>query len=45
MGEIPERSLFKQPGLQKALDPYFQITKVKIIIIILKELNYNSSRQ
>jgi 26S proteasome regulatory subunit N3 len=27
MGEIPERSLFKQPGLQKALDPYFQITK------------------
>ncbi|KAF9580855.1 26S proteasome non-ATPase regulatory subunit [Lunasporangiospora selenospora] len=27
MGEIPERSLFRQPVLRKALQPYFQITQ------------------
>ncbi|KAF9129308.1 26S proteasome non-ATPase regulatory subunit [Mortierella sp. 14UC] len=27
MGEIPERSLFRQPVLRKALVPYFQITQ------------------
>ncbi|KAG0246362.1 proteasome regulatory subunit C-terminal-domain-containing protein [Mortierella sp. GBAus27b] len=27
MGEIPERSLFRQPVLRKALIPYFQITQ------------------
>ncbi|KAG0345859.1 26S proteasome non-ATPase regulatory subunit [Podila humilis] len=27
MGEIPERSLFRQPVLRKALAPYFQITQ------------------
>lgn len=27
MGEIPERSVFKQPLLEKALAPYFDITK------------------
>jgi 26S proteasome regulatory subunit N3 len=27
MGEIPERSAFKQPMLQKSLVPYFHITR------------------
>jgi len=27
MGEIPERSIFRQPGLKKALAPYLQLTQ------------------
>lgn len=27
MGEIPERSIFRQPGLKKALVPYLQLTQ------------------
>jgi len=28
MGEIPERSIFRQPGLEKALVPYLHLTQV-----------------
>jgi 26S proteasome regulatory subunit N3 len=28
MGEIPERSIFRQPGLKSALAPYLQLTQV-----------------
>jgi 26S proteasome regulatory subunit N3 len=27
MGEIPERAIFRQPGLKHALVPYLQLTK------------------
>jgi len=27
IGEIPERSLFRQPGLQKALEPYLELVR------------------
>lgn len=27
MGEIPERSIFHQADLEKALEPYFQLTQ------------------
>jgi len=29
MGEIPAKSLFKQPELKKSLEPYFHITQGK----------------
>jgi 26S proteasome regulatory subunit N3 len=32
MGEIPERSLFRQPILKKALAPYLVITQGKILL-------------
>ena len=31
MGEIPERSVFRQPFLRKALIPYFHLTQGKIL--------------
>ena len=30
-GEIPERSVFRQPALQRSLRPYFQLTQVRTV--------------
>jgi len=30
MGEIPERSIFRQKGLRTALKPYLQLTQVRV---------------
>jgi hypothetical protein len=36
LGEIPERTVFMQKGMEKALRPYFELTNVSIYIPILE---------
>jgi len=38
MGEIPERSIFRQKGLRTALKPYLQLTQVRVGAFVLKIL-------
>ena len=35
MGDIPERSLFRHPVLEKALTPYFEIVKGTVIFLLI----------
>lgn len=34
LGEIPERTVFMQKGMEKALRPYFELTNVRITILL-----------
>lgn len=36
LGEIPERTVFMQKGMEKALRPYFELTNVSVDLSNLK---------
>ena len=35
LGEIPERTIFMQKGMEKALRPYFELTNVSVYVFAL----------
>lgn len=42
LGEIPERTVFMQKGMEKALRPYFELTNVSIYILSFNHLLFYS---
>lgn len=38
LGEIPERTVFMQKGMEKALRPYFELTNVSVTLPVYYEL-------
>lgn len=40
LGEIPERTVFMQKGMKKALRPYFELTNVRMFLLTRNKLPF-----